>query len=74
MTWLVMHKLGWKQSETQRSLYFLCPSSSSSCPEPQILSLSREEGPFYHAEEEAEVEAEPGYYNTNSYQYQDTEL
>uniref|UniRef100_A0A671VFW0 Tight junction protein 2b (zona occludens 2) n=1 Tax=Sparus aurata TaxID=8175 RepID=A0A671VFW0_SPAAU len=50
------------------------PIGSSSCPEPQILSSSKEEGPFYHAEEEAELEAEPGYYNANSYQYQDTEL
>uniref|UniRef100_A0A671VEY8 Tight junction protein 2b (zona occludens 2) n=1 Tax=Sparus aurata TaxID=8175 RepID=A0A671VEY8_SPAAU len=50
------------------------PQPIGSCPEPQILSSSKEEGPFYHAEEEAELEAEPGYYNANSYQYQDTEL
>lgn len=52
----------------------LQPISSSSRPEPQTPPSSQEGRPFYPSEVDAEKEAAPGYYTTNSYQYQDTEL
>lgn len=62
----------WKWTDC--NLDFHCPSSSSSCPEPQALQSSKERGPFCHGKEQAEHEGVPGYYTTNSYQYEDTEL
>lgn len=49
------------------------PIGSSSCPERQTPPSSKERGPFYPSEQDAE-ESALGYYNSNSYQYQDTEL
>lgn len=63
-----------KVGQDSVQLEFLCPYSSSSCPEHQALHSSKEGGPFYPSKEETEEEAVPGYYTTNSYQYQDTEL
>lgn len=67
---LVKLKLDWKWGRTEGHSYFLCPSSSSSGPEPLTLLSSKEGSPFYTSEEEAVA----GYYTADSYQYQDTEL
>ncbi|XP_075903398.1 tight junction protein ZO-2b isoform X2 [Nelusetta ayraudi] len=50
------------------------PIGSSSCPEAQAFQSSRDAGSHYSSAEETGELAVPGYYNTNSYQYQDTEL
>lgn len=55
-----------------QSLYFLCPSSSSSHPELQTPLSSKEVRPFYPSEEV--TDEAPGFYTANSHQYQDTEL
>uniref|UniRef100_A0A674P7G9 Tight junction protein 2b (zona occludens 2) n=1 Tax=Takifugu rubripes TaxID=31033 RepID=A0A674P7G9_TAKRU len=47
---------------------------SSSCPEPHTLQSSQERSPFWPSKKELREEATAGYYTTNSYQYQDTEL
>lgn len=56
------------------SLNVLCPLSSSSAPEAQALQSSRDGGSHYSSKEESGEAVVPGYYTTNSYQYQDTEL
>uniref|UniRef100_A0A674NGR3 Tight junction protein 2b (zona occludens 2) n=1 Tax=Takifugu rubripes TaxID=31033 RepID=A0A674NGR3_TAKRU len=50
------------------------PIGSSSCPEPHTLQSSQERSPFWPSKKELREEATAGYYTTNSYQYQDTEL
>uniref|UniRef100_A0A3Q3VL07 Tight junction protein 2b (zona occludens 2) n=1 Tax=Mola mola TaxID=94237 RepID=A0A3Q3VL07_MOLML len=50
------------------------PIGSSTFPEPKALQSSKEGVHLYPSKEEAEGETVPGYYTTNSYQYQDTEL
>lgn len=59
---------------TECSLNVLCTRSSSSCPEAQALQSCRDGGSHYSSTEEPGEAAVPGYYTTNSYQYQDTEL
>uniref|UniRef100_H3CF95 Tight junction protein 2b (zona occludens 2) n=1 Tax=Tetraodon nigroviridis TaxID=99883 RepID=H3CF95_TETNG len=51
------------------------PIGSSSCPEPHTLPSSQEGSPFHPSKRgESGEEATAGYYTTNSFQYQDTEL
>ncbi|XP_018524574.1 tight junction protein ZO-2 isoform X1 [Lates calcarifer] len=50
------------------------PIGSSSHSEPLTTPSSKEGCPFYPTKEEAEEGVVPGYYTTNSHQYQDTEL
>lgn len=55
-------------------IFSFCPGSSSSCPEPHTLQSSQERSPFWPSKKVSGEEATAGYYTTNSYQYQDTEL
>uniref|UniRef100_A0A674NJ93 Tight junction protein 2b (zona occludens 2) n=1 Tax=Takifugu rubripes TaxID=31033 RepID=A0A674NJ93_TAKRU len=50
------------------------PQPIGSCPEPHTLQSSQERSPFWPSKKELREEATAGYYTTNSYQYQDTEL
>lgn len=72
--YIMKHKPDWKWDRTQSTLYCLCLSSLSTFPEPKSLQSSKEGVHLYPSKEEAEGETMPGYYTTNSYQYQDTEL